>query len=457
MAFNNPQTGLFSNQNAGPVNQAFFDAAFAGRLASDPIYKETYNCNITNLCTSSTWLDEFMGYDTSCDPAYTLIESNSTTEQIKVKTTVTIPVNPGTGVIALATASHYVGGNYVLPQVGNTLVSPNGVLMEVTAVSVPSANNATATVRIRDVNAAAVTLTANDEMLVLSGSFLGDCECPDGNFSFQDLPILHDLQMITIGDKGELCGDALLKCQYLKIPFTDECGNVYEKWYTQALQDMYRRFETRKHFERLLNPNFGIIPVLKARGQVFSQASSTEITLADVQSWKKDLQSAGIGCNEYAVFAGSDAFANWQTFLNAQGVETLNYIEQTKDSCKWINMQYCGIKIAGLTLHIFEECSFSNGKLLGGIGSSFPNASIFVPMCDRQTNCRGGTDTNKMMTSVYFKDNTGKVWDNDTDSNGYLGPRNTFGAGCVQHEWTIKCRFLQEIHCPQAWGISNMP
>lgn len=456
MAFNNPQTGMFSANTGAPINQAFFDAAFAGRMASDPIYKEAYNCNITGLCTASSWLDEYMGWDTSCDPAYTLVETNSTTEQIKVKTTVTIPVNPGTGVIALANANHYVGGNYILPQVGNTVVSPNGVLMEVTAVTVAT-NASTITVRIRDVNAAAVVLTANDELLVLSGSFLGDCECPEGGFSFQDLPLLHDLQMITIGDKGELCGDALLACQYLKIPFTDENGQVFEKWYTQALQDMYRRFETRKHFERLLNPNFGIIPVLRARGQNFAQASASAITLADVQGWKRDLQAAGITCNEFAVFAGSAAYQNWQNFLHQQGITNLSYTPFKDGECKWINMEYCGIKIAGLTLHIYEECSFSNGKLLGGVGSNFPNASIFVPMCNRTTNLRGGSDRGKMMTTVYFKDNTGKVWDNDTDSNGYLGPRNTFGAGCTQHEWTIKSRFLQEIHCPQAWGIANMP
>jgi hypothetical protein len=219
---------------------------------------------------------------------------------------------------------------------------------------------------------------------------------------------------------------------------------------------MYRRFEMRKHYERLFNPNFGIIPVLKTRGQNFVTASPTAITLADVQGWKRDLQAAGIGCNEFAVFAGADAFQQWQTFLNAQGVTNLSYTPFKDGECKWINMEYCGIKIAGLTLHIYEECSFSNGLLLGGAGSDFPNASIFVPMCDRTTNCRGGNDT-KMMTTVYFKDIHGRVWDNDTDSNGVLGPRNSFGTGCEKHEWTIKSRFLQEIHCPQAWGYSNLP
>jgi hypothetical protein len=458
MAFSNPRTGLFSPPAEGVIDQAFFDAAFAGRISGDKIYKESYNCNLTNICSMSTWLEEFMGYDTTCDPEYTLIETNSVTEQVAVKTTVVVAANPATTAIAIANANHYVGGNYILPRQGNTLVSPKGVLMEVVSVSV--ANNAsTVTVRIRDVNAAAQNLTAGDELLVLSGSFMGDCECPEGNFSFQDLPIEHDLTMITIGDKGELCGDALLKCQWLKIPFTDECGNVYEKWYTQALEDMYRRFETRKHFERLLNPNFGIIPVLKARGQVFTQASSTEITLADVQGWKADLQKAGLVCNEYAVFAGRVAYQQWQNLLFELGGTPQQNVTNPTADCTWITMEYCGLRIGGLTLHIYEDCSFSNGKELGGVGSTFPQASIFVPLCNRRTNCRGGNDE-KMLTTRYFKDNNGKVWDNDTDSNGVLngeGGRNTFGAGCEQHEWTIKSRFVQEVHCPQAWGIMNMP
>lgn len=456
MAFNNPQTGLFSKNDGQPVDQEFFDAAFAGRLHSDPIYKEAYNCNITQLCTMSTWLEEYMGYEYDCNPAYSLIETNSTTEQIKVKTAVTIPTNPSTGVIALDPNSQYVSGNYILPQVGNTLVSPNGVLMDVTAVSFPSANNATVTVKIRDTNAAAVALAVGDELLVLSGQFLGDCECPTGNFSFQDLPIVHDLQMITVGDKGELCGDALLKCQWLKIPFTDECGNVFEKWYTQALQDMYRRFEVKKHFERLFNPSFGIIPVLKARGQNFTTASSNEIVLEDVQNWKAELQQAGIMCDEFAVFCGRDAYQQWQSFLNAQGVTNLSYTPFPEGQCKWIDMEYCGIKIGGLKLHIYEDCSFSNGKMLGGNGSLFPGASIFVPMCNRQTNCRGAND-DKMLSTVYFRDNLGRVWDNLTDSDGIFGPRNTYGPGCQSHAWTIQARFVQEVHCPQSWGFSNLP
>lgn len=455
MSFNNPQIGLFSKGDNLPVDQEFFDAAFAGRISGDPIYREAYNCDITGMCNVSTWLDEYMGYDTDCYPAYDLIETDSVNEQIKVKTLTTIPVNPATGTIALDTASHYVSGAYILPQVGNTLVSPNGVLMEVTAISTPINGDAVLTVVIRDVNAAAQTLNVGDVLLVLSGSFLGDCEAPTGQFAFQDLPIVQQLQMVTVGDHGELCGDALLKCQYLKIPFTDENGNVYEKWYTQALQDMYRRFEVKKYMERLLNPNFGIIPVLKARGQNFATASATEIVEEDIQGWKTDLQTAGINCFEYAVFAGRERYAQWQTLLRTLGgTATQNVISPTAD-CKWINLEYCGIRVGGMTFHVYEDCSFGNGKMLGGAGSGFPNAMIFIPLCSRTSNLRSGD--NKMFTTVYFKDNTGRVWDNLTDSNGIFGTRNTFQAGLDKQEWSIKARFVQEVHCAKAWGFTSLP
>lgn len=449
------QQGLFSGNTGEVTNQAFFDAAFAGRLHADPIYKEAYNCNVLQMCSMGTWLDEYMGWATDCNPAYSLVETNSTNQQVGNVADIIVPAASGTVAFAVAPANFYAGGQYILPQVGNTLVAPNGALLDVTAVTVTGVETGTVTVKNRDAAQASFTIPAGSEMLVLSGSFINDCECPEGQFVFPDLPIIHDLEMITIGDKGELCGDALLKCQYLKIPFTDECGNVFERWYTGALQTMYQRFEMRKYMERLLNPIFGIIPTIKARGQNFTRASTTETTLADVEAWKAEITQAGFYCNEFAIFAGSEKYAQWQRFLQAQGVLNLSYTPFKDGECKWINMEYCGIKIGGLTLHIYEDCFFSNGKALGGANSPFPNAEIWVPLCDRRTNCRGGGDS-KMFTTVYFKDKAGRVHDNLTDSNGVLGTRNTFGAGCDQQEWTIKSRFLQEVHCPQMWGHSGL-
>jgi hypothetical protein len=65
--------------------------------------------------------------------------------------------------------------------------------------------------------------------------------------------------------------------------------------------------------------------------------------------------------------------------------------------------------------------------------------------------------TEKMFTRVYFKDiSKGRVWDVLSDSNGILGPRNTFGAGCETHEWTVKTSFTNEIHCANSWGFEGL-
>jgi hypothetical protein len=456
MAFLQPQTGLFSANPNTVINQDFFDAAFAGRLAADPIYKEAYNCNLIGQCNMSTWIEEYMGYESDCNPAYSLIERSSYNEQVKVKTAVTVAAYPAITAVAIAAANHYVGGVYVLPQVGNGIVFPDGTLATVKAINVTTANNTTMGLQLRDPAATAKALAVGNDLLVLPGSILEDCACPEGQFRFPDLPVIHDLEMIQFGDKGELCGDALNKCQYLKIPFTDEAGNVTEKWYTEELQEMYRGFEKRKHYERLFNPNFGIIPTIKARGLNFATASPTAITIDDIKQWKKDLVAAGIMKTEFAVFAGVNSFLQWQDMLMQAGVTQLAYTPFPNGECKWIDMQYCGISVAGLHFHIYEDCTFSNGKGLGGNGSTFPNASIIIPMGERTTNVRGGFD-NRMLTTVYFKSLDGRVWDKITDSNGVLGTRNTFGAGCEQQEWTIKTRFVQEIHCPNAWGFSRLP
>lgn len=454
------QQGYFSGPVGEAIDQDFFDATFAGRVHEDKIYKEAYNCNILGNCGNmTTWMDEYMGYDTSCYPEYTLIENNARNLQMESATQVTIPVRPGTATLKAAANSHYVNGAYVLPQPGNLIVTtPNGELAEVVSVTHATANDTSIVVRLLSPTAAAQIVKAGDKLLILPGSILEDCDCPEGQFRFKDMPIEHDLKMIEWGDRGELCGDALNKCQYLKIPFTDECGNKIEKWYTEALQDMYRDHELTKHYHNLLNPNFGIIPAIKARGLKFIPATTTEITTDDVRAWKAELDEAGITCKEFAVWAGTDLFSQFQRMLLDAGVVQLDSSQQPLKDCKWLNMEWCGIKVEGMILHIYEECTFSNGKLLGGPNMIFPNSAIFVPMCERTTNCRGGFD-NKMLTTVYFKDVNGRVFDNLTDSNGILngkGGRNTFGVGCEKHEWSIKSRWLLEVHCPNAWGYMGL-
>lgn len=468
---NNPlgigyQTGFFSATPGEPITQHFFDAAFAGRINENKIYKESYHCNIVQMCGMSQWMEEQMGYDTDCHSAYTLLETYGQLNQVKIDTNATVPQYPGTVALLVDASSQFVSDQFILPQAGNTLIAaPAGTLIEVVSVNFASSADIQITVRQRDTtgNTGAFQISAGDVLIVLSGSEIEDCECPTGQFAFNDLPQEIDLRMIEFGDKGELCGKALHECQWLKIPFTDETGKVVEWWYTEALSEMYRRHEKRKFYEMLLNPMWGIIPTIKAKGIKWIPASTTEITTDDVRDFKAELDLYGVGCREFAIFAGGEKFSQFQRMLLAAGVVKLDNSLQPNGDCKWINMEYCGIKVEGLTLHIYEECSFSNGKELGSQNMVFPNSAIIVPMCNRPSSSRSnnrpqaGSQDEKMLTTVYYKSaKTGKVFDNDTDSNGIFGPRNTFGAGCEQHEWTIKSKYLQEVHCANWWGYMGL-
>lgn len=465
------QTGYFAGPQGAPLDQAFFNAAFAGHLNTNKIYREAYNCNIVQKCTMSTWLDTFGGAEYDCHPDYTLLEYNGFRQQIKEKTGVTIPTRAGgTGNLTLSTNDHFVSGAYVLPQVGNTIaLTPRGFLAEVTAVTHATGYDTIVTVRQRSSTAAAQDIAAGDEMLVLQGTILTDCVCPTGQFNFRDLPIERDVSMIDIAVKGELCGDALEKCQWLKIPFYDENGSElsdHSPWYTTAQADMYKDLEMRKHYETLLNPNFGIVPTLRALGTKFSPTLTTAITTDDIRDWKTQLDIYGIAAREFAVFAGREIFSQFQRMLLTAGVVKLDNSLQPLHDCKWIDMEYCGISVEGLKLHIYDECTFSNGKTLGAAGMNFPASAIFVPLSNRPLDTERSSSpmgrngyTEKMFTRVYFESIQGRRYDMYTDSNGFLnGPngRNTFGTGCKEHEWTAETRFLNEIHCPQSWGYIGL-
>lgn len=459
------QTGFFSGPLGEDLNQTFFDAAFAGQINTNKIYKSTYHCNLITDCGISQWLEEFMGYDTDCHPAYSLIETYGYKNQITVQSNVTINAYPATTVIEMMPADAYSANAYILPQVGNLIILPTGEFAKVTAIGTASALDPKITVQLFNRTAAAQILLAGDKLYVTSGSEIADCACPAGQFAVPDLPVITDLEMYHFGDKGQVCGDAVDKCQWLKIPFTDECGNVVNAWYTQALQDMYNRFEKSKFFQRLLNPNFGIIPIIKARGFKWTPASVNDITEEDFRSWVTQLDANGVGCREFAIFAGGVLFSKFQRSFKAMGIAMLQYSDRPLNDCTWINMEYCGIKVEGLTVHVYKDCSFSSGKELGGPNSVFPNSAIIVPMCNRPACSRGmgstrtdaGARDQKMYSTVYFRSQAnGQVFDNLTDSNGMFGPRNSFGTGCRKHEWTIEARFLGEVHCANWWGFMGL-
>lgn len=472
---NNPQglgyqTGYFAAPIGAPVDQNFFNNAFAGHINTNKIYKKVYNCDIVGECTMSTWLEEFGGVEYDCHPAYTNLEYNGFRRQIRANGGSNIPAYPSTTTIRLSAKDHFVSGAYVLPQIGNSIVTaPNGILVDVTDITHATGFDTLITVKQRIGGTTAFTIPDGAEMLVLAGSDLSDCACPTGQFNFRDMPLEIDLAMKDIAVKGSLCGDALEKCQFLKIPFLDENGAEIPEnspWYTTAQVDMYRDLERRKHYEKLLNPNFGVVPNLRARGIKFSPASTTEITIDDLRFFKSQLDLYGVRGREYAVFAGNVIFSQFQRLLNTTGITNLLYAERPMRECGWINLEYCGIQVEGLTLHIYDECTFSNGKELGATAMRFPYSAIFVPMWDRPSEPMRSTSsmgrdgyTTKMFNTVYFKSINGRRYDVYTDSNGFLnGPngRNTFGTGCKTHEWSAESRFLLEVHCMNAWAYIGL-
>lgn len=472
---NNPnglgfQTGQFSAPVGEPINQNFFDAAFAGRINENKIYKEVYNCDIIGKCGISQWLAEFMDTETDCYDEVTLLETHSFREQIKVKTGTTIPAYPGTGTIAISAADHFVGGQYILPQAGNSLLlPPTGKLVDIVSIAHATANDAVLTVRHRANVTGTSVLLQNDEPFVLSGSMLEDCACPTGQFTVTDLPIETDISMIAFSDLGEICGDALDTCKWLKIPFMDENGKVLEeKWWNEPLRKMYQRFEDRKTKEDLFNDKFGIIPTIKSRGLKFTPASDSEITIDDIRDWVAKLDAAGTFCREFAVFAGTSIYSQLQRMADAAGITRMAYERQPMNDCKWLNLEWCGIVVEGLTLHIYKECSFSNGKELGGQSYVFPKSAIFVPMGNNPSSINSTSrgmmspvgNQGKLFSKVYFRSAAnGEVFDALTDSNGILngpGGRNTFGTGCRNHEWSIQTRFRNEIYCVSNWGYIGL-
>lgn len=454
------QQGQFK-PNSNTINQTFFNAAFAGRLSANPVYKETYWCDIIGEMGLGVFLDEYTGFDTFCYPAFSNVEYNHYRDQTKISLQGIVPAyasSPNTVTLSIDTVtSQFVSGAYILPGVGDTMVAPPyGALLEVVAVN-PGANPSV-TVRHRSTTGAALTIPAGSELKVLSGKYLADCECPTGQFRVPDVPIVANLTMKHIGtNSGELCGDALNACQNLKLPFYDSDSKmVAEYWWNEPLKRMYTDHEKSKLYMRLLDADWGLIPTLVARGGVYTSASPTAITVDDIYAWGTASTQAGVQCFDYAIAAGRGLFVQLQQLAATLAVnQTLIGIFDASDSCKWINLNWCKFSVGGYNFHVFQDNWMSNGLGLGAANFRFNQAGIMIPLCGRTTNMKAGESETKMLTTTYFQDNHGRVYDNLQDGNGIYGPRNTFGTGCDKQEWSVKSRFTQTVHCPQSWGLIN--
>jgi len=479
---NNPSgLGHQTNQFSVPAGAGVFDTAYASRLTGDPIIRAKYYSDIVGRCGISSWLEQYGDVQTDCFTDVTLLEYNELRQQIKVKTNTTIPAYPATGTIALATTDHSIGGQYVLPRAGNSLVlPPTGKIVDIVSVAHATANDTVLTVRHRASVSGTSALIVGDEPFVLTGSLLEDCDCPTGSLILADAPIEHLNGMINYADKAELCGDDLDACRLMSIPFYDEQSNptVYDDyrtgrqlsglWWEDKWRKMVQMFEDRKDYETLFNDTFGLVPLVRSLGINFVPASSTEITIDDVRAWVAKLDQAGVYGREFAVRAGTTKFSQFMRLLDAAGVTRLAYERQPMQECKYLNLEWCGVTIEGLTLHIYKECAFSNGKMFGGPSYVFPNSALFIPMWDNNSapqNSSMGMQAplgynNKLFSRVYFRSKaTGEVFDSLMDSNGILngpGGKNTFGTGCRKHEWAIQSRWRNDYYNISHWGYMGL-
>lgn len=463
-----PNKGQFSAPIGVAQDGAFLNAAQASRYSLDPVFRKHYFCNLIQQCNFGTWLSENMGYAESCYKNYSIVREYPTDNIVHLKNPapIVVPVSPGTITLPVANNSHFVGGAYVYPQVGDgLLLPPDGTVAVITAIT-PGVNATTLTVRLRN-STVAVTIPANADIIVLTGKQLADCECPSSRIRFENAPIEQALSMITVSDgSGQICGDALLACQNVKYAYQyqDEngCLQETEMWYGGELSKMYKRHEASKMYDYLFNPSFGIITTLRAKSIRWNWADPDALTEQDIADLKAGVQGSGLGCFEYTFMLGSKAFASAQSLANDLATGRISYgIFNPNDNCKVINLQFCTIQISGMTIHFYEECSFGDGKMLGAAGFDYKNRGLGMPMCDKPSSCPSYGDTdNKLFTIVNFRDSLGRIHDNLVDSNGILngaGGRNTFGTGCDIHEWTMKSSYAVEVSCPEAWVLVNFP
>lgn len=462
-----PGKGQFSLPSGVTLNGAFLQAAQASRYSADPVFRKHYFCNLIQQNTFGLWLTENMGYGETCFKNYSIVREYATDNLVHLSnaTAVTIPASPGTAVLTIAANSHYVSGNYVYPQVGDALLlPPNGDIGIITAVT-PGINTTSLTVRLKS-STVAVIVPALADVIVLTGKQLADCECPTGTFRMEDTPVEQPIAMQAIGElSGRICGDALLACQNVKYKYMymDADGNQVETelWYGGELQKMYKRHEDSKMYQYLFDPSFGIINTLRAKSIRWNWANRDVLTEQDIADLKRAVQASGLGCTEYTFVLGSLAYAAAQTLANSLSLNRISYGQFNPEDCKWINLQFCTISISGMTIHFYEENSFSNGKMLGASGFDYLRRGIGMPMCDKPSNLkRVGENDTKLFTVVHFRDTLGRLHDNLTDSNGILngpGGRNTFGTGCDFHEFSIKSTFSVEVSCPESWVLVNFP
>lgn len=463
------QTPQFTLPEGTYLGQSFFREVYAERLSPN-VYRKFYYTNVAGPCTETMFLEQYGGVEYDCNKFdNTILEYAPLREQVKVggnDATISIPAS-GSGFIPIDAADVAPDTQYTLPYDGNSLVLPSGDIVDVVSVGTENGGEADGSLYIeveqREGGSGTLTVESGQELTILFGREISDCDCPEGNFRVQGMPVDTDIKWHSYADARELCGDDLNACSVLQVPLIDSNGNFIEGTapftYFNIEQELHADMQKRKNIEVLLE----LIARVKAAGLKFTPSDSDKIEVEDIRDWKKILDSFGIRNREYLVFAGNVVFSQFMKLRQDAQVTALEITQRPLVDCPWINLDYCGITVEGLTFHIFEACTFSNGYELGGAGSDFPASALLIPAGDRSTRVqwsRGRTGrtgyTDKAFNIVYFRGTNGVTYDVHVDTGGILGPYNPYEPGCIKQKWAVRSNWALETFGLQAWGFIGL-
>jgi hypothetical protein len=474
---NNPVYGsAFSANAADVINLGFLKLNQAGVFSADPTIREKIIHNVYEPTGILDWMEANMGKKMSCYKDYKLAHYFPSKRYLNLANgaVINVPIAPGTVAITWPAAETYNTGTFVLPAIGGALsVAPEGNLLYVTNITSAAG---VFTVTVQNKNFAAFVIPINSDVIVLSGKELADCECPSGTSVFEGTPLLETVKIIRIANKtNPICGDALLACQNMLFEYqiTDEngCLKTYHWWYDAAYKGMVSEHRRRKKMELLNNPTFGIIPKIRKYGIKWTWNDPANLALVDLESFALFLANNSISANSFSFYLEMNAFASAQRLARTEGHQKIMFGSFNPGECKILDLQFCTISHMGIDFHFYREGAFNDKNYFGGAGFSYSNKGIGIPMTNRMDRPGEGqcTSTNKKhITMVTFQDGQGNIWDEVVDSNGVLNTmgdqppsmgnnfrRNTFGTGCVSHEYSIESDFTVELHEPEKFVWVN--
>jgi hypothetical protein len=221
----------------------------------------------------------------------------------------------------------------------------------------------------------------------------------------------------------------------------------------------------------LNDPDFGIVPKIRKYGIKWTWNDPANLSLGDLESFAIFLANNSISTNSYSFYLEMNAFASAQKLARIEGHQKVTFGSFDPGQCKVLDLQFCTISHMGIDFHFYKEGAFNDKNYFGGDGFGYIYKGFGIPMDNRKDRMGEGacSETNKKhITYVAFQDGQGNIWDEVIDSNGLLNTmggqapsagnnygRNTFGTGCVSHEYSIESNFTYEMHEPEKFVWVN--